>query len=79
MREWKELQRVLAGLGLAWGDVWRLTIDRRARTVVVVALDGRKFTAQLEAGSGGGGGGEQGRMGVLSFFLALFWRERGCR
>ncbi len=47
MREWKQLQRVLAGLGLGWDDVWRLTIDRRAKTVVVVATDGRKFTAKL--------------------------------
>ena len=79
MREWKELQRVLAGLGLAWGDVWRLTIDRRARTVVVVALDGRKFTAQLDAGSGGRGAGEQGRKGVQTLSPALSRRERGCR
>ncbi len=47
MREWKQIQGVLAGLGLGWSDVWRLTIDRRAKTVVVVATDGRKFTAKL--------------------------------
>ena len=46
MREWKQIQGVLAGLGLGWGDVWRLTIDRRAKMVVVVATDGRKFTAK---------------------------------
>jgi len=46
MREWKEVQRILSALGLAWADVWRLTIDRRAGTVVVVAADGRKFMAE---------------------------------
>jgi hypothetical protein len=31
--------------------VWRLTADRRAGTLVVVALDGRKFTAPLPDGA----------------------------
>ena len=43
-----ELQEALARLGLSWADVWRLTADRRAGTLVVVASDGRKFTAALE-------------------------------
>jgi hypothetical protein len=44
-----ELQDALAGLGMTWNEVWRLTADRRAGTLVVVALDGRKFTAPLAA------------------------------
>jgi hypothetical protein len=46
-----ELQDTLAKMGLAWDEVWRLTADRRAGTLVVVARDGRKFTASLSAGN----------------------------
>lgn len=42
-----ELQIALAGLGLSWAEVWALRADRRAGTLVVVAADGRKFTATL--------------------------------
>jgi hypothetical protein len=45
-----ELARTLDSLGLTWGGVWALTADRVAGTLVVVALDGRKFTAPLPAG-----------------------------
>ena len=54
-----ELQRALAALGLTWADVWRLTADRRAGNVVVVALDGRKLVGEM----GGRGEGEKGRRG----------------
>ena len=33
-----DLQQALAALGLSWGDVWRLVADRRAGTLVVVAV-----------------------------------------
>jgi hypothetical protein len=46
-----ELQDTLVKLGLRWEEVWRLTVDRRERTLVVVAADGRKFTAPLAAGA----------------------------
>jgi hypothetical protein len=46
-----ELLDTLARLGLAWGEVWRLTVDRREQTLVVVATDGRKFSAPLAAGT----------------------------
>lgn len=50
MHELDQLQRTLDSLGLTWGGVWALTADRVAGTLVVVALDGRKFTAPLPAG-----------------------------
>ncbi len=43
----RELQKALAALGLSWADVWRLTVDRRAGTMVVVAIDGRKYSGPL--------------------------------
>lgn len=42
-----DLQQALAALGLTWGEVWRLTADRRAGTLVVVALDGRKWVGEM--------------------------------
>ena len=51
-----QLEQALKAMGLAWRDVWVLTVDRRAGTLVVVAADGRKFRAKLgragEADSG---------------------------
>jgi hypothetical protein len=46
-----ELQDTLVKLGLRWDEVWRLTVDRREQTLVVVAADGRKFSAPLAAGT----------------------------
>lgn len=43
----RELQKSLAELGLTWADVWRMTVDRRAGTLVVVARDGRKYSGAL--------------------------------
>jgi hypothetical protein len=43
----RELQEALASVGLSWRDVWVLTVDRRAGTLVVVAADGRKFRVRL--------------------------------
>jgi len=45
----RELERALAELGLAWADVWALSLDRRAGTLVVVAADGRKLSGRLDA------------------------------
>lgn len=44
----RELQAALNEMGLSWGDVWALSLDRRAGTLVVVAADGRKVSGRLE-------------------------------
>lgn len=56
----RELQKALAEMGLAWADVWVLSVDRRAGRVVVVATDGRKYTGVL------GGSGAAGQLSVIS-------------
>ena len=49
----KQLEQALKAMGLAWRDVWVMTVDRRAGTLVVVAADGRKFRARLGRVAGG--------------------------
>jgi len=45
----RELQAALREMGLSWADVWALSLDRRAGTLVVVAADGRKLSGRLSA------------------------------
>ncbi|RIK14182.1 MAG: hypothetical protein DCC51_15985 [Anaerolineae bacterium] len=42
-----ELEKALSEIGLSWDDVWALSLDRRAGTLVVVAADGRKLVGRL--------------------------------
>lgn len=55
----RELQEALASLGLSWREVWVLTIDRRAGTLVVVATTGQKFRLTLETEGRRGRGREK--------------------
>ncbi len=43
----RELQTALREMGLSWVDVWALSLDRRAGTLVVVTTDGRKLSGRL--------------------------------
>ena len=43
----RELQAALRAMGLSWNDVWALSLDRRAGTLVVVTADGRKVSGGL--------------------------------
>ena len=43
----RELQAALREMGLSWADVWALSLDRRAGTLVVVTADGRKVSGRL--------------------------------
>ncbi len=43
----RELQAALNEMGLSWADVWALSLDRRAGTLVVVTADGRKVSGRL--------------------------------
>lgn len=46
-----ELEKALSEIGLSWDDVWALSLDRRAGTLVVVAADGRKLVGRLGTAS----------------------------
>ena len=41
----KQLEQALKEMGLSWADVWALSLDRRAGTLVVVTADGRSSAA----------------------------------
>ena len=43
----KQLEQALKEMGLSWADVWALSLDRRAGTLVVVTADGRKLSGRL--------------------------------
>ena len=45
----RELQAALRAMGLSWNDVWALSLDRRAGTLVVVTADGRKVSGRMAA------------------------------
>lgn len=42
-----EVQQALAHHGLVWADIWKVTVDCRERLIVLITLDGRKFTHPL--------------------------------
>ena len=43
----KQIEQALKTMGLSWADVWALSLDRRAGTLVVVTADGRKVSGRL--------------------------------
>lgn len=47
MDAWREVQKAMAAHRLGWGDIWKATVDRKAGEVVLIAVDGRKFTHPL--------------------------------
>jgi hypothetical protein len=49
MDAWREVQRAMAAWGLGWGDIWLATVDRREGRVVLITMDGRKFSQPLGA------------------------------
>jgi hypothetical protein len=49
-----ELAQALQALGIEWAAVWRLTADRQTGEVIVIVVDGRKFTGQLPAAAPAG-------------------------
>lgn len=49
MDPWREVQKAMAAHRLAWQDIWKVTVDRQAREVILIATDGRKFRHPLGA------------------------------
>lgn len=43
----EQLEKALSEIGLSWDDVWALSLDRRAGTLVAIAADGRKLAGRL--------------------------------
>jgi len=45
----KQLEQALKEMGLSWADVWALSLDRRAGTLVVVTADGPQLSGRQNA------------------------------